>query len=149
MTPTVFQFPKEDQATGLLLLKSWEQLIDQGLWHTGAIVGTLWHAVFEGQWTKLPDGRDYYALSGQPKVSNATLIWLANTTQREFLATVLAYMDEPTQAKVLSRWKQAPQEKLELLAGFRRWQEELKGVWQKLQSEGWVPTTLTLLRGAA
>lgn len=146
---SVFTLPEADQATGLLLLKTLEQLLDQRLWCTEGIVSALWHAVFEGKWVKLSDGRAQYTLTGAPKVTDPTLHWMARANQRDFLVTVLAYMDQPTQDKVLARWQSNPQEKAELLAGFRRWQYELAALWQDLQSKGWISSQLQLLKGAA
>ncbi|CAG1018894.1 hypothetical protein BURC_03721 [Burkholderiaceae bacterium] len=145
----VFTLPKEDQATGLLLLKSFEQLLDQGIWCTAGIVSALWHAVFEGQWQKLASGQTQYNLTGAPKVTDTTLRWLASAPQRDFLATVLFHLDEATQAKITQRWQVHPQERAELLAGFRRWQYELSHLWQDLQARGWIRSDLTLLKGAA
>jgi len=141
--PQVYDLPEIDRVPALLLLGVIGELRDKGLLCTDSVTSALWHALFE---TREDQGR--LAITGRSKISDETLRWLAGAHPRDFIATILAHMDADLQASTLAQWRARPQERAEIVAGLRRWQEQFRSLWQQMVNSGQRPL-MQVLKGAA
>jgi hypothetical protein len=57
-------------------------------------------------------------------------------------------MDADLQASTLAQWRARPQERAEIVAGLRRWQEQFRSLWQQMVNSGQRPL-MQVLKGAA
>lgn len=141
--PQVYNLPEVDRVPALLLLGVIGELREKHLLCTESVTSALWHALFE---TREAGGR--LSITGRSKISDGTLRWLAAVHPRDFIATILSHMDVELQASTLAQWRAVPQEKSEIVAGLRRWQEQFRRVWQEMVNSGQRPL-MQVLKGAA
>lgn len=156
--PQKFDFPAIDQPAALLFLASMQELREKKMIYTGSVVSLLWHALFvlkelaahpggDAPVLRTADGK-YWLLTNQPKLSDVTVRWLASVHPQDFLYTLLCSVDAGAQARITQGWRDNPDEKPQIVAGLRKFQDEFKSLLHTLVSRGLLKFPPTLLKNA-
>jgi hypothetical protein len=159
--PVKYNFPEVDRAGALLFLASVDELRKEKFVTVDEMVNLFWGTIFvmaEIPAGTQPDPRDivlrrrdksfWRVIAGKQKFSDPTIRWLAQVHPRDLLYTLICSVDQGTQNKITEGWKSDPNEKQNIAAGLRKFQDQLKNALQHLISIGALKFPPTLLRSA-